>query len=130
MKTGKRVLIVEDSPAMRQLLSMAVARHGNVTIDEAGDGVAALKALKMVRYDLVFLDLNMPVMDGMKLLGRIHDDPLYAGVPVVVVTTDENLETEAQARGLGAKFFVRKPVNRKIVEKILGEAFGPATATP
>jgi two-component system chemotaxis response regulator CheY len=120
----KRVLIVEDSPAMRQLLTLAVQRVPNVAIDEAGDGVAALKALKSGAYDLIFMDLNMPVMDGMKLLGRLKEDATFAKTTVAIVTTDENPETENQARALGAKYFVRKPVNRRVVEKILGEVFG------
>jgi two-component system chemotaxis response regulator CheY len=123
----KRVLIVEDSPAMRQLLTLAVQRVPNVAIDEAGDGVAALKALKTGSYDLIFMDLNMPVMDGMKLLGRLKEDEAFAKTTVAIVTTDENPDTESQARSLGAKYFVRKPVNRRVVEKILGEVFGGLT---
>jgi two-component system chemotaxis response regulator CheY len=129
MTAGKRrVLIVEDSPAMRQLLSLAVQRLPGVSIDEAGDGVAALKALKVAShnpYDLVFLDLNMPVMDGMKLLGKMREDPGAAATTVAVVTTSENADTERQARTLGAKYFLRKPVNRRAVEKILADVFGP-----
>lgn len=123
----RRVLIVEDSPAMRQLLALALKRAAGVSIDQAEDGVAALKALKLAGadpYDLVFLDLNMPVMDGMKLLARIRDDEACAKTIVAVVTTEERAETEAQARELGARYFVRKPVNRKIIEKILSEVFG------
>jgi two-component system, chemotaxis family, chemotaxis protein CheY len=123
----RRVLIVEDSPAMRQLLALALKRAAGVSIDQAEDGVAALKALKVAQsepYDLVFLDLNMPVMDGMKLLARIRDDAAYANTTIAVVTTEERLETEAQARELGARYFIRKPVNRKIIEKILSDVFG------
>jgi two-component system chemotaxis response regulator CheY len=129
MSQKRRVLIVEDSPAMRQLLSLAIQRLPGVQIDEAGDGVAALKALKTATtnpYDLVFLDLNMPVMDGMKLLGKLREDPSSSNTTVAVVTTTENSETEKQARTLGAKYFVRKPVNRRAVEKILTEVFGVA----
>jgi two-component system chemotaxis response regulator CheY len=127
----RRVLIVEDSPAMRQLLVLAIGRVAGVAIDEAGDGVAALKALKMAAaqpYDVVFLDLNMPVMDGMKLLGKLHEDPTAAHTVVVVVTTTENAETERQVRSLGARYFVRKPVSRRAVDKILAEVFGAAAA--
>jgi two-component system chemotaxis response regulator CheY len=123
----RRVLIVEDSPAMRQLLSLAVMRLPGVQIDEAADGVAALKALKAAAaspYQLILLDLNMPVMDGMKLLGKLHEDPAWAQTTIAVVTTDEHLETERQARELGARYFVRKPVNRRMIEKIIGEVFG------
>lgn len=128
-RSGQRVLIVEDSPAMRQLLSLAVRRFDGVTIDEAGDGVAALKALKTVPspYELVLLDLNMPVMDGMKVLSKMREDGVLGRTAVAVVTTDESQLSETQARGLGARFFLRKPVNRKQIEKILNEVFGPTS---
>jgi two-component system, chemotaxis family, chemotaxis protein CheY len=123
----RRVLIVEDSAAMRHLLSLAVGRLPGVAIDEVGDGVAALKALRAAThapYDLVFLDLNMPVMDGLKLLSMLQGDPTAARTTVAVVTTTENAETEKQARSLGARYFVRKPVSRRAVDRILSEVFG------
>lgn len=127
MDDVRRVLIVEDSPAMRQLLALAVQRLPGVVIDQAGDGVAALRALKAAEtqpYDLVLLDLNMPVMDGMKLLGKMRDDGTLARTCVCVVTTEESEEAERQARELGARFFLRKPVNRRRIESVLAEVFG------
>jgi len=123
----KRVLIVEDSPAMRQLIALTVQRVPGVHIDEAGDGMAALKALKDASgspYDLIFLDINMPVMDGIKLLGRIREDQTFSETIVAVITMAESSETERQARALGARYFVRKPVTRALVEEILTEALG------
>jgi two-component system chemotaxis response regulator CheY len=121
----KRVLIVEDSAAMRQLLALAVGRLPEVAIDEAADGVAALKLLRGgATYDLVFLDLHMPVMDGLKLLGALRGEPAAAGTVVAVVTTSENAETERQARALGARYFMRKPVSRRAVDRVLAEVFG------
>lgn len=119
-----RILIVEDSPAMRQLLKLALQHVPGVTIDQAADGVAALKALKAKPYDLVLLDLNMPIMDGMKVLARVRDDAALAKTTVVVLTTEESAETEAKARALGARQFLRKPVNRRTIEKLIAEVFG------
>jgi two-component system chemotaxis response regulator CheY len=120
------VLIVEDSPAMRQLLTFALKRIPGVTIDQVGDGVAALKLVRGERakkYDLILLDLNMPVMDGMKVLARLRDDGITKSTAVVVVTTEEHADTEEKALAFGARHFVRKPVNRKTIEKILDEVF-------
>lgn len=124
--TKRRVLIVEDSPAMRHLLALAVGRLPGAVIDEVGDGMAALKLLKAsasAPYDLVFLDLNLPVMDGLKLLGAMRGEPSVARTTVAVVTTAEHAETERQARALGARYFVRKPVSRRALDKILAEVF-------
>jgi two-component system chemotaxis response regulator CheY len=126
----RRVLIVEDSPAMRHLLTLTVQRLPGVAIDQASDGVEALVAIKGAKspYELVFLDLNMPIMDGMKLLAKLRSDGALARTTVAIVTTDESAESEEQARTLGARYFLRKPVNRKMIEKILFEVFATARA--
>lgn len=121
----RRVLIVEDSSVMRELLTLAIKKFPPVHIDHAGDGVAALRHIRSVDepYDLIFLDLNMPIMDGMKLLGYVHDEELLGHTCIAVVTTEESEQVEQQARGLGASYFLRKPVTRRTVEEVLVEVF-------
>jgi two-component system chemotaxis response regulator CheY len=119
----KRILIVEDSPTMRQLIALAVRGVKGAVVEEADDGLAALKKLKAGSYDLLFLDLNMPVMDGMKLLKAVRADPVHQGAKIAVVTTEESPETEQQARSLGANYYLRKPVARRALEKVLAEVF-------
>jgi two-component system chemotaxis response regulator CheY len=118
-----RVLIVEDSPAMRQLLRLALRHYHGVEIIEAQDGVEALKALATERYDVIFADLNMPILDGMKLIRRVRDDPTHAGTRIVVVTNEDSPDVERQARSLGADHFVKKPVNRRAIDKVLKDLF-------
>jgi two-component system chemotaxis response regulator CheY len=121
-----KILIVEDSAAMRQLLALAARKRQNVEVFEAGDGLAALKMLASQTFDLVFVDLNMPILDGMKLIKRVRESESAVNaerVRICVITTESAQATEDQARALGADFFVRKPVNRKDVEKILSEVF-------
>jgi two-component system chemotaxis response regulator CheY len=121
-----KILIVEDSPAMRQLLALAVRKRAGVEVQEAADGLAALKLLANAQFDLVFVDLNMPILDGMKLIKKIRESETTTGatrVRICVVTTESAQATEDQARALGADFFVRKPVSRRDVERILAEAF-------
>ncbi|MCU1283432.1 MAG: chemotaxis protein CheY [bacterium] len=121
-----RILIVEDSPAMRQLLALAVRKRPGVEVQEAADGLAALKLLANAHFDLVFVDLNMPILDGMKLIKKVRESETATGVErvrICVVTTESAQATEDQARALGADFFVRKPVARRDVERILAEAF-------
>jgi two-component system chemotaxis response regulator CheY len=121
-----KILIVEDSPAMRQLLALAVRKRPGVEVMEAGDGLAALKLLAANQFDLLFVDLNMPILDGMKLIKRVRESETALGTPrvrICVVTTESAQATEDQARALGADFFVRKPLARRDVERILAEAF-------
>ncbi|MBI5478010.1 MAG: response regulator [Deltaproteobacteria bacterium] len=127
MSPPRRILIVDDSTAMRLLLAHAVGRLPDVVVDQAENGLAALQALKATPaspYDLVLLDINMPVLDGMKLLGMMQADPAFAATTLCVVTTEESPEAEAQARALGARYFLRKPVSRRSVELVLAEVFG------
>ena len=118
----KRILIVEDSPAMRHLLNMALRRL-KVDVAEAPDGLAALKLLAQQKFDLIFVDLNMPVLDGMKLIRRVREDASLKETRICVVTTESSASTEEQARALGADFFLRKPIHRRDVEQVLAEAF-------
>ena len=74
----------------------------------------------------MFVDLNMPILDGMKLIKRVRESeaaPATPRVRICVVTTESAQATEDQARALGADFFLRKPVARRDVERVLAEAF-------
>jgi len=119
-----KILIVEDSPAMRQLLALAVKKRPGVQVSEASDGLAALKAISAEKFDLIMVDLNMPVLDGMKLIKRVREAEQPGGTRtrIAVITTESAQATEEQARSLGADFFLRKPVSRRDVDQLLAEA--------
>jgi two-component system chemotaxis response regulator CheY len=118
----RKILIVEDSPAMRHLLNVASKRSAEVV--EAADGLQALKLLAQGQFDLMFVDLNMPVLDGMKLIRRVREDAVLAAMRICVVTTESSAATEEQARTLGADFFLRKPIHRRDIDAILAQIFG------
>ena len=104
------ILIVEDSPTMRQLISFALKRIRGVRIVEAGDGVDGLKKISVEKFDLIFTDINMPVMDGLKLISLVREDPKQKGVPIVVITTEGALEDRQRALALGANDYITKPI--------------------
>src|SRR5262250_186328 len=81
-------LIVEDSPMMRQLLVFALARVKNLRVTEADDGVDGLRKLASTKYDIILTDINMPIMDGLKLVQRVRTDPVHKETPIVVITTE------------------------------------------
>jgi len=70
----RQILIVEDSPTMRQLLVFALRRLKDVEIAEAQDGMDGLRKISSDHYDLALIDINMPVMDGLKLISLIRSD--------------------------------------------------------
>lgn len=105
-----RVLVVDDSPTMRQLIVFALRRIAGLQIDEAGDGVAALKKLSTECYDLLLTDINMPIMDGLKLISLLRNDAQYNALPIVVITTEGASLDRERATALGANEYIAKPI--------------------
>ncbi len=103
-------LIVEDSPTMRQLISFSLKRIQNAKIVEASDGVDALKKLSEEKFHLIIADINMPMMDGLKLLSIIRKDPQYNNVPVIIVTTEGAVADREKGMKLGANAYLSKPI--------------------
>ena len=107
---GQRILIVEDSPTMRQLLVFALKRMKDVEIVEASDGMDGLRKITSDRFDLAFIDINMPVMDGLKLINLIRSESELADVPICVITTEGAKEDRERAISLGANEYLTKPI--------------------
>lgn len=105
-----RILIVEDSPTMRQLLRFALRRLDGVDVVEAGDGMDGLRKLTSDAFDLALVDINMPVMDGLKLIHLIREEESLRAMPIVVITTEGAEEDRARALALGADEYLTKPV--------------------
>ena len=103
-------LIVEDSPMMRQLLVFALARVKNLRVTEADDGVDGLRKLASARYDIIVTDINMPIMDGLKLVSLARNDPGYKAVPIVIITTEGASEDRERALAIGANDYITKPI--------------------
>lgn len=103
-------LVVEDSPMMRQLIVFALSRVRNLTVVEADDGVDALKKLAGGRFDLIITDINMPIMDGLKLVKRIRSDAVHKDVPIMIITTEGAAEDRQRALTLGANAYITKPI--------------------
>jgi len=92
-----KILVVEDSPTMRQLISFALKRLRGAEIVEAGDGVEGLKKLNSDTFDLIITDINMPVMDGLKLISLVRRDVKYRNIPIMVITTEGGAEDRERA---------------------------------
>jgi len=106
----RRVLIVEDSPTMRQLLVFALRRLKNVEIVEAQDGMDGLRKVSSDHFDLALIDINMPVMDGLKLISLMREEDSLKQIPVVVITTEGAQEDRERALKLGANEYLTKPI--------------------
>jgi two-component system, chemotaxis family, chemotaxis protein CheY len=124
MASRRRILIVEDSATMRQLLAFALRRLPNVEIVEARDGVDGLKRLMGDHFDVVLVDINMPVLDGLRLIQLIREEPGHSGLRIVVITTEGASADRDKAMALGADAYLTKPVQAgevlSIVKGLLG----------
>jgi len=105
-----RILVVEDSPTMRQLLVFALKRLKGVQIVEAQDGMDGLRKVTSDHFDMAFVDINMPVMDGLKLISLIRSEPGLASMPICVITTEGAAEDRERALSLGADEYLTKPI--------------------
>jgi two-component system chemotaxis response regulator CheY len=111
-------LVVEDSPTMRQLLVYALKRIPGMVTVEAADGVDALRKLAAGdKPDIILTDINMPIMDGLKLVQRVRADADLAQVPIVIITTEGGAEDRARALALGANAYITKPIRAPQVIK-------------
>ena len=117
--SDQRILIVEDSPTMRQLLVFALKRLRGVEIVEAQDGMDGLRKVTSDHFDLAFVDINMPVMDGLKLISLIRGEDNLARMPICVITTEGAQEDRERAILLGANEYLTKPIQ---ANKVLGVA--------
>ncbi len=106
----RRILIVEDSPTMRQLLVFALRRLENVEVVEAQDGMDGLRKVSSDAFDLALIDINMPVMDGLKLISLIRGEDSLKHIPIVVITTEGADEDRQRAMTLGANEYLTKPI--------------------
>lgn len=111
------VLICDDSSFAQKQIARALPKGWNVNISFAGNGVEALKALKAGQGEILFLDLNMPVMDGYEVLQSLHG----AGMKTKVIVVSGDIQPEAYQRvmKLGALAFIKKPIVEVELDAVL-----------
>ena len=102
-----QILVVDDHPTNRLKLSMAVKKLGHQATP-AEDGQQALAKLRSEHYDLVLLDILMPEMDGYEVLGVMKADPDLRSLPVIVISSVDELESVVKAIELGAEDYLPK----------------------
>ena len=119
----QRVLIVDDSSTVRSVVrKVLLASRCKLTADEAADGSAAIELAKKQRFDIMFLDCQMPGIDGfetLSILRRTHPD-----LKVVMMTGTKDHRMEDRARTEGAKDFLFKPFFAKDIDAVLNRLFG------
>ena len=126
-------LVVDDSKLHHQMYKVVFTRGSlaGSTIYTAANGREGYDLLAAhPELTLVFLDLNMPEMNGLELLARRRADNLHAHIPIVLVTTESTPEDEARGRAAGAWDYLRKPFQPADLERIVARALVQAAARP
>jgi CheY-like chemotaxis protein len=111
------VLICDDSSLARKQMARALPGGWDISVSFANNGHEALDAIRAGKGDILFLDLNMPVMDGYEVLQRIRDEDLPT--MVLVVSGDVQLQAHKRVKSLGALDFIRKPASTDKIAEIL-----------
>lgn len=113
------VLICDDSSFARKQMARALPKGWDVSVSFAENGAQALVAIKEGKADVLFLDLNMPVMDGYETLNTIRSLDL----PTLTIVVSGDIQPEAQARvaQMGALAFLKKPVNEDEIAAVLAK---------
>ena len=114
-------LVVEDSPPMRKMIVFALSRVRELTVVEADDGVEALRKIAQQSFDIIITDINMPILDGLKLVKRLRADENYKDVPIVIITTEGAEEDRQRALALGANAYITKPIQAPQVLSLVRE---------
>jgi two-component system, chemotaxis family, chemotaxis protein CheY len=110
-----RILVVDDSLTIRSLIRRSLADVRDADIVEASNGVDALSQISRRRFDLVVLDMNMPVMDGLEALEALRAAPDYAALPVVMLTSEKNEALVRRLVELRITDFLSKPLSPEVL---------------
>lgn len=123
MKNSKTILIVDDSASIRELVGISLEDNGYSVI-KGCDGKDGLDKLQENRnVDMIITDLNMPIMDGLTFLKEIRKHERYQYVPILILTTESNVNMRNEAKSLGATGWIIKPFEKdkliKVIQKVM-----------
>ncbi|MCB1950229.1 response regulator [Nitrosomonas sp.] len=115
---GKTILTVDDSASIRQMVTFTLKGAGYEVI-EAVDGQDALEKANRQAFNLVLTDINMPRMDGLKLLEKLRDLAHYKNIPILMLTTESDEQMKAKGRAAGATGWLVKPFNPESLLEVI-----------
>ena len=121
-----KILTVDDSKVVRMIVTRSFKNY-DCQIVEAANGAEGLAAAARENPGFIILDVTMPVMDGLTMLGRLRADPALSHIPVVMLTAESSQENIAQADRLGISGYVPKPFKE---EQLLEQARRAVTLAP
>jgi len=120
---GKRILVVEDNAMNQMVLKMIMKKWLNTEVDFANNGEEALEIMKTIKFDVILMDLQMPVMDGYEATIEIRKGNSGINdknIPIIAVTADVMETTKDRVKEIGMDYYLSKPVDKsKLYNTIL-----------
>lgn len=116
-----KILVVDDDAAIRRVVATILSLDEHTVVESSG-GQDALRQLKRQRFDVVILDIMMPVMNGYEVLERMSQMPACADIPVVVLTAKQDAEGIVREAAAGAFDHVSKPFEPATLEEAVRRA--------
>jgi two-component system chemotaxis response regulator CheY len=120
---SRTILIAEDSASVRKFITLALKIKGYRVIPTV-DGMEALEKLPIEKVDLLVTDLNMPNIDGLKLIRTIRESPEYEDLPIIILSSLSRDEDINQGLEAGANSYLIKPFNTKRIQYEVAKYLG------
>ena len=118
---SKTVLVVDDSPTMRQMVAFTLTNAGFKVVEAEHGKDAVSKVTDGPKMDLVVTDLNMPEMDGIALIKELRKMPSFKFTPILMLTTESSEEKKRAGKAAGATGWIVKPFNPELMLKVIAK---------
>ena len=119
------VLVVDDYSTMVRIIRNLLRQVGFTNVDDASDGISALRRLREKQYRLVISDWNMEPMSGYELLKEMRADPNLASVPFIMITAESKTENVIAAKKAGVSNYIVKPFNAATLKAKIDAIYAP-----
>ena len=120
-----KVLVVDDSALIHQMYRLVLSRYA-CEIADAMNGQEALDVLaRQDDIQLILLDINMPVMNGLEFLQRVQKEGAYKDIPVIIISTEGKEEDTIRGLKMGARGYVKKPFQASELHSLIEKITGP-----
>lgn len=120
----KKILVTEDSPAMRSFLVATIEAMGGYSVIEAKNGFDALRLLPREQVDLIITDINMPDINGLELISYVRNNPNYHSIPLFIISTESSDKDRERGMALGANEYLVKPFLPEMLQKLILDYIG------
>lgn len=120
---SKTICVVDDQPSLRQMLRFTLSVHGYEVL-EAENGVDALDILSKEHVDMLIVDWQMPMMDGLALVKKLRENSAYENLPIIMVSCRDDLSARKKAYSLGVITWLKKPFRMAEVQRVVENGLG------